>query len=275
MDLYTPISLLAVIVYLAAGLGLALGHYHGRRGLRQLATAAAAAGIVLHGLSLGSAMATPEGWDINFVHTLSLTAWLIALVLLVTTAWTHTLEAGIVAFPGAAVCVAAQWLVPIEPLLLGDFPVVLELHVFSSLLAYCLLSIAAINAVMLAVQDYALRHPRTIRQLELLPPLAVIESIMFRLILTGWLVLTASLLTGLIYLDNLLAQHLAHKTVLSILSWTLFGLLLFGRWRLGWRGRRAVHWTLAAMAVLVLAYFGSRLVLEIFLGRSWTLPPGA
>ncbi|MCB1564805.1 MAG: cytochrome c biogenesis protein CcsA, partial [Xanthomonadales bacterium] len=63
------------------------------------------------------------------------------------------------------------------------------------------------------------------------------------------------------------AQHLVHKTVLSLLAWAAFGVLLFGRWRFGWRGKRAVRWTLLAMLLLLLAFFGSKFVLEVILQR--------
>lgn len=273
MDLSAPITSLALIFYLAAGLGLALGYFHDSRRLLVTATLAATAAVILHGFVLWTVMNTPAGWDVNFLHTLSLTAWLISALLLATAVWAETIEAGIIIFPGTALFLALQWFFGIEPLLLGDMSVTLEAHVLTSLLAYSILSIAAIHALMLAAQEYALRHPRPIRQLELLPPLAVIETVMFRMIAVGWIVLTASLATGLVYLEDLFAQHLAHKTILSILSWLLFGLLLAGRWWYGWRGRRAIHWTLGAMIVLVLAYFGSKLVLEVILGRSWSLPP--
>ena len=81
------------------------------------------------------------------------------------------------------------------------------------------------------------------------------------------MLLTATLLTGVLFVENLLAQHLVHKTVLSVLSWLAFGALLLGRWRYGWRGATAVRWTLAAMALLVLAFFGSKFVLELVLRR--------
>lgn len=273
MDLSFLISLLALIFYLSAGLGLALGYFHDSRRLLVASTLAAVAAVVLHGYVLWITMNTPAGWDVNFLHTLSLTAWLISALLLATAVWAETIEAGIITFPGTALFLALHWMFGAEPLFLGEMSVMLETHVFTSLLAYSILSIAAIHALMLAVQEYALRHPRPIRQLELLPPLTVIETVMFRLIAGGWIVLTASLATGLVYLEDLFAQHLAHKTILSILSWLLFGLLLAGRWWYGWRGRRAIHWTLGAMIVLVLAYFGSKLVLEVFLDRSWMLPP--
>jgi ABC-type uncharacterized transport system permease subunit len=76
------------------------------------------------------------------------------------------------------------------------------------------------------------------------------------------------LLTGILFVQDFFAQHLLHKTVLSVLSWLAFGALLLGRWRQGWRGATAVRWTLAAMALLVLAFFGSKFVLELVLLRA-------
>ena len=82
----------------------------------------------------------------------------------------------------------------------------------------------------------------------------------------GFILLTLSLLTGAIFLENIFAQHLVHKTSLSLLAWIVFAILLWGRWRSGWRGRRAIRWTLGGFSVLVLAYIGSKLVLELVLG---------
>lgn len=264
------IAPLTVLAYLASGLALALGFLKAKPFLRISGVVIALLAATGHALLFWHAINTPAGWDVNFINTLAVAAWMIVVVLLISALQWRVLEAGIVAFPGAAVAVALLWLVDTEPLILDNLSPHLKLHVFSSLLAYSLLSIAAIKAVVLAVQEYLLRHPRTIRQLEMLPPLSMLETVMFSLILAGWVVLTLSLLTGLMFVDNLLAQHLVHKTVLSFVSWLLFGLLLIGRWWYGWRGRRAIHWTLAAMFVLALAYFGSKLVLEVILDRTWS-----
>ena len=105
------------------------------------------------------------------------------------------------------------------------------------------------------------------RWLRALPPLTELESLLFRTIAVGFVLLTATLLTGVLFVEDLLAQHLIHKTVLSVLSWLAFGALLLGRWRYGWRGATAVRWTLAAMALLLLAFFGSKFVLELMLDR--------
>jgi ABC-type uncharacterized transport system permease subunit len=89
------------------------------------------------------------------------------------------------------------------------------------------------------------------------------------LIGAGFVLLTVSLLSGMVFINDIFAQHLFHKTTLSIMTWLVFGVLLWGRWRYGWRGSIAVRLTLAGIILLVLAYFGSKLVLEIVLGRSW------
>jgi ABC-type uncharacterized transport system permease subunit len=144
----------------------------------------------------------------------------------------------------------------------------LQLHAWCALLAYATLAIAALLAAMLWLQERALRRHQSFNGwMRALPPLTELESLLFRTIAVGFVLLSATLLTGVLFVENLLAQHLVHKTVLSVLSWLLFGGLLLGRWRHGWRGKVAVRWTLAAMALLVLAFFGSKFVLELVLHR--------
>ncbi len=141
----------------------------------------------------------------------------------------------------------------------------LQLHVWCALLAYATLAIAALLAIMLWAQERALRRREFHGWLRALPPLTELELLLFRTIAVGFILLTATLLTGVLFVENLFEQHLVQKTVLSVLSWLLFGGLLLGRWRYGWRGTRAVRWTLVAMGLLVLAFFGSKAVLELVL----------
>jgi len=122
-------------------------------------------------------------------------------------------------------------------------------------------------AILLWVQERALRQRVFHGWMRALPPLTELESLLFRTIAVGFALLTATLLTGVLFVENLFAQHLVHKTVLSVLSWLAFGALLLGRWRRGWRGATAVRWTLVAMALLMLAFFGSQFVLELVLKR--------
>jgi ABC-type uncharacterized transport system permease subunit len=142
-------------------------------------------------------------------------------------------------------------------------------HILLSMGAAALLFAAAVTALLLVFLDRRL-HTRRIANLPTaLPPLDSLERVMFRLIGAGFILLTLALLTGFIFVTNLWAQHLQHKTILSLIAWVIFAVLLLGRVRYGWRGRAAVRWTLWGFGFLVLSYFGSKFVLEYLLGRHW------
>ena len=91
------------------------------------------------------------------------------------------------------------------------------------------------------------------------------ESLLFNFLIFGFIGLSASLATGFIYLQDIFAQHLVHKTVLSIIAWFVLAVLLFGRFKFGWRGKTAIRWTLSSFLLLMLSFFGSKLVLEFIL----------
>ena len=141
----------------------------------------------------------------------------------------------------------------------------LQLHAWLALLAYAALAVAALIAVMLWFQERALRRRQLRGWLRALPPLVQLEELLFRSLAASFVLLTLALITGVVFVENLLAQHLWHKTVLSFLSWIVLGVLLYGRWRFGWRGPRAVKLTLTSMVLLLLAFFGSKFVLEVLL----------
>jgi ABC-type uncharacterized transport system permease subunit len=145
----------------------------------------------------------------------------------------------------------------------------LAVHVILAMGSAGMFAIAAILVVLLALQDAALRGGRTTGWLATLPPLESLERALFSVISIGMAALTVAILAGLLFVTDLFAQHLIHKTVLAILAWAIFACLLFGRWRFGWRGRIAARYTIAGFVVLACAYFGSKFVLEILLGRHW------
>jgi ABC-type uncharacterized transport system permease subunit len=94
------------------------------------------------------------------------------------------------------------------------------------------------------------------------------ETLLFQMIATGLAFLTVALISGFVFIDDLFAQHLVHKTVLSIIAWIIFSGLLVGRVRYGWRGSIAIQWTLIGFVLLLMAYFGSKLVLELILKKT-------
>jgi ABC-type uncharacterized transport system permease subunit len=145
----------------------------------------------------------------------------------------------------------------------------LTAHILLSMGAAALLFAAAVTAVLLVFLDRRLRTRRIADLPNVLPPLDALEKVMFRLIGAGFGLLTLALFTGFVFVTNLFTQNLVQKTALSLIAWMLFGMLLIGRIRFGWRGRSAVQWTLSGFGVLAVAYFGVKFVLEDMLGRHW------
>lgn len=145
----------------------------------------------------------------------------------------------------------------------------LTAHILLSMGAAALLFAAAVTALLLVFLDKRLRAGRIADLPSALPPLDALEKIMFRLIAAGFGLLTLALVTGFVFVTNLFTQNLVQKTVLSLIAWLLFGVLLIGRLRFGWRGRSAVRWTLSGFGILAVAYFGVKFVLEYLFGRHW------
>jgi len=145
----------------------------------------------------------------------------------------------------------------------------LAMHVVLAMGSAGMFAIAAILVLLLALQDESLRSGRTGGWLATLPPVESLERALFSVITVGTSALTVAILVGLLFVTDLFAQHLVHKTVLAIVAWAIFACLLVGRWRFGWRGRKAARYTIAGFVVLAIAYFGSKFVLEILLGRQW------
>jgi ABC-type uncharacterized transport system permease subunit len=146
----------------------------------------------------------------------------------------------------------------------------IQAHVLISLFAYGLLTVGAIVAIFSLVQEQRLRSRKLSAVNQLFAPLETTEKLLFGVAGAGFLVLLLAVVSGFAFVENLFAQHLVHKTALSILALILFGVLLFGRMFAGWRGQRAVYLYLWGFGVLCLAYFGSRFVLENILGRTWS-----
>lgn len=145
----------------------------------------------------------------------------------------------------------------------------LQGHVLISLFAYGLLTVGAIVALYALAQDRRLRSGQLSAVNQLFAPLETTERLLFAVTGSGFAILLIAVLSGLAFVENLFAQHLVHKTVLSIVALALFGVLLAGRQFAGWRGRQAIYLYLWGFAILCLAYYGSRFILENVLGRSW------
>ena len=261
------IVLIAVALYLAAAAWLALGVRHGRDATARGWLLPANAAVLLHGAAHYLAWHRTGTTDLHFFAAMSLVGLGMAALTALVGAAGRMRALGVVVFPLSAGVLLAYALyghsTRPEPL---DWR--LLLHAWLALLAYATLALSAVLAIFLWAQERALQRREFRPWLRALPPLTELESLLFRSIAVGFVLLTATLLTGVLFVNDLLGQHLVHKTVLSVLSWLAFGALLLGRWLRGWRGGTAVRWTLAAMALLVLAFFGSKFVLELVLQRN-------
>ncbi|TAM61721.1 MAG: inner membrane protein YpjD [Rhodanobacter sp.] len=257
-------ALLAIVLYLAAAGALARPLLSRGPPLNRLALGLAGVAVLIHaGILLGMHRGA---LDLHFFAALSLVAFVVSTLTLLVNLSRPVAALGVIVFPLTAVLIAADsFLAP--PTLPQPMDWQIKLHVTVALIAFSVLSIAAALAILLAVQERALRHRQFGPWLRALPPLTLTETLLFRLIGAGFTLLSLTLLTGALFVDNLFGQHLAQKTLLSIVAWLVFGVLLYGRWRHGWRGQRAVKLTLIGMAVLLLAFFGSKAVLELVLHR--------
>lgn len=143
----------------------------------------------------------------------------------------------------------------------------LRAHLVVSFLAYGLLAVAALHAVLMTTLERQLHRGALLQNGA--PPLLTLEAMLFRTIGVGFALLTLAVFSGVFFSEELFgtALQLTHKTVCAILSWLVFGGLLLGRHFRGWRGRTALYWTITGFTLLLLAYLGTQFVLEVMLGR--------
>lgn len=228
---------------------------------------------VAHAALLGAAIWSGGEFRFGFAQALSATLLLAVLVLWVEGMFVTVRGLDILVLPAAAVCV----LLPLgfHGAAVGADSTALRLHLLVAMAAYSLLTIAALHALLMAVLDRRLHSPLQApasgigRIFGQLPPLLALEKLLFQLIGAGFLLLTATLVTGVLFSEQLFGRALRfeHKTVFTIASWLVFASLIGGRIVFGWRGRTALRWTFAGFLMLLLAYVGSRFVLEVVLGR--------
>ena len=229
---------------------------------------AIAIGLLLHGVLLYQSLFF-GGFNLGVTTALSAIFWLTVLIYWIADLKRelHSLQAFVL--PPAALFVILQSLLPETHLLPYAHQPAFLWHLVIALLAYSLFTFAALHALLMTVAERSLHRKPTLIRLPDFPPLIVMEKLLFRIITLGFLLLTLTLVSGVVFSEQLFHQPLKfnHKNVFTILSWLIFGALLIGRYRYGWRGKTAIRWTLSGFGILLLAYIGSKFVLEIVLGR--------
>lgn len=226
------------------------------------------AALMFHGSFLGEQLFADNGLRLSIPGALSLIGWQLGLIGLIgaINPSLRGMSAGLLALAALASITAA---VSPGAETSSQLTWQIQAHILISMFAYGLLTAGAIVAVYALIQDRRLRSGHLSAANHLFAPLETTEKMLFGITTSGFIILLLAVVSGFAFVDNLFAQHLVHKTALSLLALTLFGILIAGRQYAGWRGQRAVYWYLWGFAFLCLAYFGSRFVLEQILGRSW------
>jgi ABC-type uncharacterized transport system permease subunit len=261
-------DMIPVLIALAFYLGA--GWLHMRPVQPLVARWLPAPALALHAWALSRHVFEGGAITIGINDALSLFAWQSALLLWALCFREPLKVLGAVVYPFAAAMLLLATLLPtpVSDVVVDDWKT--RSHIVLSLLSAGLLTLAAVHAGVLAIQERLLHDHRLTGLMRSLPPLQTMERLLFQLIAIGFGLLSLTLLSGMWFIRDWLAQHLAHKTVLSVTAWLIFAVLLWGRLRHGWRGRTAIRWTLTGYAMLVLAYFGSKLILEEILGKHWS-----
>jgi ABC-type uncharacterized transport system permease subunit len=267
---HTALAAVAILLYLASGGLIAYRLFrraNGDDGVRKGALTLGFAGLLLHTWLIYDAVFSQPGLNLAFFNALALTSWTVVTLLLISSLTKPVENLGVLLLPLAAITLFLEALYPSVGFMRQTVGWDIKIHVLLSMLAYSLLTLASVQAILLAIQDHQLRIRQPGGFVRALPPLQTMESLLFEMIGAGFVLLTLALASGFAFLEDMFAQHLVHKTVLSPLGWLVFGGLLVGRLRYGWRGRTAIIWTLSGFVILILAYFGSKAVLELILQR--------
>lgn len=232
--------------------------------------------LVLHGTLLVHGMYQNGELRFGFAHLLSATLWITALIICAETVFSASRGMFLLVLPLTAVASFLPALFPGGLIGRPSASPLFQVHLLLAILAYSLLTIAAMHAVLMATMERRLHGDavagspgRLAFVIDRLPPLLAMENVLFRLITVGFILLTATLISGIFFSEELFGQPLRfdHKTVFAIAAWLVFGGLLLGRAVFGWRGRTALRWTITGFAMLMLAYVGSHFVLEVLLKR--------
>jgi ABC-type uncharacterized transport system permease subunit len=230
---------------------------------------AIAATMVVHGFGLYASLHSEAGMRFSFSYALSLMMWLAVLIYWLESFMTRMEGLQPMVLPLASFCAALPIAFPQVHLIAHASATGFKLHFLAAMLAYSLLTLSALHAVFMGFTEKALHRRSLRRSLASLPPLLTMESLLFRMLLTGFILLTLTVGSGVFFSEALFGKPLSldHKTLFAFASWGIFATLLVGRHAWGWRGRHALRLTLAGFALLLLAYVGSRFVAEVILGR--------
>ena len=266
IHMVTLFTLIAIIFYLLSGFAQYTAIRQPSPRIRARVLSLGSLAIIFHGLAWFTPLFN-QTMDLRFFQVGSLISLVISGLILISALRKPLENLFLGVFPMAIIILGCNLLFSDDNAIVRHYDTGLMSHIILSIMAYSVLSIAAFQAILLMVQDHQLKHKHMTGIMRVLPPLQTMDRLLFDMISIGTLLLTLAIASGFIFLDDLFAQHLVHKTAFTLMAWAVYSALLLGHWRLGWRGNVASKWTLVGTTLLILAYFGSKLVLEIILKR--------
>lgn len=255
---------LALIAYTVATVTLLWRLFHPAGPNFKLTFSAGTIAVVLHMLTLADSIFTAQGQNFSLINVSSLLCWLITLSVTLTSLRTPAMLLLPLVYGCAAVILLASLFFPVAVQLQHlEQNTGLLIHITLAFTAYVILIMATLYSIQVSYISYKLKQKSFSGVSRFLPPLLQAEKLQFRLLATGTLLLLLALLSGIPFMT----EWIDHKSLLSLMALLLFGVLSWGHARLGWRGKTAITLTISGSVLLTLAYFGSRFVKEVLLGR--------
>jgi ABC-type uncharacterized transport system permease subunit len=259
------LGLMCFALYFAASGVIVNGLFQHKGPNRRLSFSLATLALVLHIIILRGDIFIEPGQNMSMLNVASLIAWLISIsMLLASFTLPNTILLPVV-FGFTGLMVMLNPLIPDAHIIQMNVQPALLIHISLALFAYTCLGIALLYALQLSYINLRLKEKNASLLHSSLPPLMAVERILFKLLTVGTVLLTLSLASGFVFLENMFAKEQAHKTVLSVLAWLVYVVILTGHFKFGWRGKPIIACTVIGSVLLTLAYFGSRFVKEVIL----------
>jgi len=257
------VSILAIFFYVVAAIIQSMGLMSQQRCSKPLMLCFGFGAVCSHGLLLHHWIDLAVGQNLNFFNMLSLSLWLVAVLVLVMAMFRAVDALVLILFPVAAISILLVLRFP-EVKIINAMETPIDLfHILLSIITFCVLCVAGLLALLLAFQDFLLRKKQNVTLFEALLPLESLERLLFQVNGLGFVLLSVLIITSLYFFHSYFFHNISllHKTLLAATAWLIFAMLLFGRFVWGWRGRKSVNGTLLGVLLLFFVYFGSKFFL--------------
>lgn len=264
----TAFSGLAAVILYATGTWFQLRSLRGDGHHRNIVIGLGFAALLAHLFNVYGAIYAGEGYNFGIFHVATLFCWTIVALVLLSSLRKPLENLFVVLYPMAILGIASALLFRNSGSTQSTYSTGVAVHIGLAIIATSVITISAVQAAILAFENRQLKQRHSLHLLNHMPALQTMENLLFEIVWAGLVLLTTVIISGVIFMDDMVAQHLRHKLAFSVIAWIVFAILVWGHHARGWRGRTAVRMTLTGFMFLVLAYFGSKFVLELILNRA-------